>query len=71
MRKLKYDHCCIYCGEYIQLGKMHKQCVVDDIYETLYRGELITGTLKSRAHNFQINILEMKRIVLQDKIGRI
>ena len=71
-----YKSPCIICGEtVINSGRnrksLHRQCIIDDIYDTLYAGERLTQIQYQRASNYGISTLEIKREVAEDKEGRI
>jgi len=60
---------CIFCDEPI-LGKtrtiMHRECVIDDIYETLASGNKLTLEQKCRARNKNVSVMEIRETVIED-----
>lgn len=61
---------CIFCGEPIIGMDMHRECVIDDIYETLFNGQKLTQIQYARAKMKKINMKEPRMEVLEDMVGR-
>lgn len=70
MNKWVETNCC-YCGEALIGENFHRQCVIDDIYETLYGGNRLKPIHYSRAKNKKINISEIRKEVEQDREGKL
>lgn len=60
---------CIYCGDEIHDYPGHKicyGCVVDEIYETIAAGKIVTQTMRSRARYKGIDVKEIRKEVQED-----
>lgn len=67
---------CALCGEMVinygrQRKELHRECIIDDIYDTLYSGERLTHAQYQRANNYEISVMEIKRAVREDMRGRV
>lgn len=62
---------CIFCGGEVTGRIMHRQCIIDDIYETIASGKPLDSTQYTRAGNNDISIKDIRQEVYQDALGRI
>ena len=68
---MKSKSICCYCGNETENGKnFHKMCLIDDIYETIYDGKLVTKTQYCRCKAVGVVVKFIRIDVEEDKKGK-
>lgn len=67
----RYKRLCVYCKKPVTGERMHPGCLVDDVYDTIARGEKITEVQKQRCKYRKIKIGDIRRAVMQDACGKL
>ena len=63
---------CEYCGKPVKDGKTyHKMCLIDDVYECIRNGNPLTSKQGGRLYACGLSAKEIKKDVVEDKMGRI
>lgn len=69
---MKLKTICCYCNTETKNKKpWHMRCIIDDIYDTIYKGEKITHRQYDGARYYNISIKELRNEVQEDKNGKI
>lgn len=62
---------CLLCGQPTTNERIHTGCVVDDIYDTIASGQKVTHLQRSRAHQKNISVDEIRIQVFEDMRGKV
>lgn len=63
-------HCGI-CGKLVvneNCDRYHRGCVIDDVYDTIMRGEKVTMAQRLRLRHRDIDIAELRKTVIEDMV---